>query len=154
MTKKRPLTARQKRFCDEWLLCMNGAEAARRAGYSEKVANRIATENLSKPVIRAYIDERKQAEEELLGFSRFTQIADLIEIKKRCLQQVKMKSLMNPAQALTGEAPPEMEFEFDARAAISAITEMNRMMGYHAPEKHDLTSKGEQLQPIVGMIIK
>lgn len=133
---------------------MNATEAAKKAGYSAKTAYSIGPENLNKPEIRAYIDERKQAEEELLGFSRFTQIADLIEIKKRCLQQVKMKSLMNPAEALTGEAPPEMEFEFDARAAISAITEMNKMMGYHAPEKHDLTSKGEQLQPIVGMVVK
>ncbi len=52
------LTLKQKRFADEYIISGNATEAARKAGYSKKTANRIATENLSKPVIKAYIDER------------------------------------------------------------------------------------------------
>ncbi len=52
------LTPKQKRFCDEYLIDLNGTQAAIRAGYSEKTANRIATENLSKPVIKDYISAR------------------------------------------------------------------------------------------------
>ncbi|MBR3388684.1 MAG: terminase small subunit, partial [Bacteroidales bacterium] len=37
------LTARQKRFVEEYLLCGNSAEAARRAGYSVKTANRLGS---------------------------------------------------------------------------------------------------------------
>ncbi|HFQ6077906.1 TPA: terminase small subunit [Listeria monocytogenes] len=49
------LTEKQKRFADEYIKCGNATEAARLAGYSSKTANRIGTENLSKPVIKDYI---------------------------------------------------------------------------------------------------
>lgn len=62
------MTAKQKRFCDEYLIDLNATQAAIRAGYSKRTANRIGTENLSKPVIRAYIDERmKEKESELIA---------------------------------------------------------------------------------------
>ena len=62
------LTDKQKRFCDEYLIDLNATQAAIRAGYSKKTANRIATENMSKPVIRNYIDERlKQLEDERIA---------------------------------------------------------------------------------------
>lgn len=52
------VTPKQKRFCDEYLIDTNATQAAIRAGYSEKTAYAIGNENLSKPDIRAYIDER------------------------------------------------------------------------------------------------
>lgn len=52
------MTAKQKRFCDEYLIDLNATQAAIRAGYSERSANRIGTENMSKPVIKAYITAR------------------------------------------------------------------------------------------------
>lgn len=55
------LTPKQQRFCEEYLVDLNATQAAIRAGYSEKTANRIASENLSKPDIQQYIKE-KQAE--------------------------------------------------------------------------------------------
>ena len=59
------MTAKQKRFCDEYLIDLNATQAAIRAGYSEKTAGVIATENLQKPIIQNYISERmnnKQSE--------------------------------------------------------------------------------------------
>jgi phage terminase small subunit len=52
------LTEKQKIFCDEYLIDCNATQAAIRAGYSEKNANNIASENLAKPYLRAYIDAR------------------------------------------------------------------------------------------------
>lgn len=52
------LTEKQKRFADEYIISGNATQAAIKAGYSKKTANRIATENLSKLVIKNYIDER------------------------------------------------------------------------------------------------
>lgn len=54
------LTDKQKRFCDEYLIDTNATQAAIRAGYSEKTARQAGTENLSKPAIREYIDERME----------------------------------------------------------------------------------------------
>lgn len=60
------LTPKQRRFCDEYLIDLNATQAAIRAGYSEKTARAIGAENLTKPDVRAYIDERMAAKEEQL----------------------------------------------------------------------------------------
>lgn len=52
------MNARQKKFCDEYLIDCNAKQAAIRAGYSEKTAYSIANENLKKPELKAYIDEQ------------------------------------------------------------------------------------------------
>lgn len=52
------LTAKQKRFCDEYLIDCNATQAAIRAGYSRKTAGAIGYENLEKPQIKEYIDEQ------------------------------------------------------------------------------------------------
>ncbi len=54
------MTPKQKRFCQEYIVDLNGTQAAIRAGYSERTANRIASENLTKPVIQAAIQERQK----------------------------------------------------------------------------------------------
>lgn len=69
------LTSKQKTFADEFLKCGNATEAAKRAGYSEKSARQMGTENLSKPSISSYIQERqKQIDDE--------RIADIAEIQR------------------------------------------------------------------------
>lgn len=69
------LTPRQKAFADEFLKCGNATEAAKRAGYSEQSARQMGTENLSKPSISSYIQERqKQIDDE--------RIADIAEIQR------------------------------------------------------------------------
>ena len=52
------LTPKQKAFADYYIECGNASEAARKAGYSPKTAGAIGEENLKKPEISAYIDER------------------------------------------------------------------------------------------------
>ena len=69
------LTAKPQRFCDEYLIDLNATQAAIRAGYSEKNARNIASENLAKPNIREYIDNRLAEKEKAL-------IADQDEVLK------------------------------------------------------------------------
>lgn len=52
------MTRKQQRFCDEYLIDCNATQAAIRAGYSAKTAYSIGVENLKKPEIKEYIDER------------------------------------------------------------------------------------------------
>jgi len=52
------LTTRQLLFCKEYLKDLNAAQAAIRAGYSEKTAKEIGCENLTKPNIQEYIAKR------------------------------------------------------------------------------------------------
>lgn len=58
------LTAKQKRFCQQYMIDLNATQAAIRSGYSEKCAPEIASENLIKPNIQAYIHELQRNLEE------------------------------------------------------------------------------------------
>lgn len=51
------LTAKQKRFVEEYLVDLNATQAAIRAGYSQDTARSIGCENLTKPDIQDAINE-------------------------------------------------------------------------------------------------
>mgnify|MGYP001000346581 FL=1 len=55
------LTEKQKRFADYYIESGNITEAAVKAGYSKKTARVIGQENLLKPAIKGYIDEKLEA---------------------------------------------------------------------------------------------
>lgn len=56
------MTPKQEKFCVEYLVDLNGTQAAIRAGYSEKTANRIANQLLSKLDIKNCIKELREIE--------------------------------------------------------------------------------------------
>ena len=59
------LTIKQKKFADEYIISGNASEAALKAGYKNEVSGR---ENLRKPTVKSYIDERmKKLEEEAIA---------------------------------------------------------------------------------------
>lgn len=68
------LNERQRRFCEYFAESCNGAEAARKAGYSPKTARQIANELLTKPDILQYI--RKLQDE-----AATPRIAGMLEVK-------------------------------------------------------------------------
>lgn len=51
------LTEKQICFCNEYLIDLNATQAAIRAGYSERTAKQIASENLTKPDIQEYLQK-------------------------------------------------------------------------------------------------
>lgn len=53
------LTAKQKRFCDEYLKDLNATQAAIRAGYSESRASEIGYQLLQKTTVQAEIQKRQ-----------------------------------------------------------------------------------------------
>ena len=52
------LNAKQRRFCDEYLIDLNGKQAVIRAGYSEVGASSTAVRLLANPSIKKYIEEQ------------------------------------------------------------------------------------------------
>lgn len=52
------LTVKQQKFADEYIIGGNATEAAIKAGYSKKTARSVGAENLTKPYIMEYINER------------------------------------------------------------------------------------------------
>ena len=68
-------SALQEAFINEYLKCRNGAEAARRAGYSEKTARTIAAQNLAKLDIQEEI-KRRTAEGAMESDEVLSRLAD------------------------------------------------------------------------------
>ena len=54
------LTPKQQRFVEEYLIDLNATQASIRAGYSEKTAKEIGSENLTKPNIAKAIAEAQE----------------------------------------------------------------------------------------------
>ena len=52
------MTARQMRFCDEYLIDLNATQAAIRAGYSAKYANTNVSKLLQNTSIKEYLEKR------------------------------------------------------------------------------------------------
>ncbi len=69
------LTAKQQRFCDEYLIDLNATQAAIRAGYSKKTAAQTAARLLTNVKIQEYIENRMAEKEAAL-------IADQDEVLK------------------------------------------------------------------------
>lgn len=58
------LTAKQQRFCDEYLIDLNATQAAIRAGYSKKTAEQLAYQLLQKTSVQNHIAELQKKREE------------------------------------------------------------------------------------------
>ncbi|HDS6402387.1 TPA: terminase small subunit [Morganella morganii subsp. morganii] len=74
------LTDKQEMFCREYLIDLNATQAAIRAGYSEKTANRTASENLSKPDIQIRISELMKERSDRLQIDADYVLNRLVEI--------------------------------------------------------------------------
>ena len=55
-----PLTTKQKRFCQEYLIDLNATQAAIRAGYSEKSAYSVGQRMLKNVEVKKYIAEQME----------------------------------------------------------------------------------------------
>jgi len=86
------LSPKQQLFADEYLIDLNATQAAIRAGYSPKTAKEIGSENLTKPNIRTYIDQKMADRSRRTGISQdrvlqelariaFVQIPDVIDVE-------------------------------------------------------------------------
>jgi phage terminase small subunit len=74
---KLSFTNKQKIFIAEYLVDLDGAQAAIRAGYSRKSANSISAENLSKPHIKAEIDRQIEERKKKLSVTAESVINEL-----------------------------------------------------------------------------
>lgn len=89
------MTAKQQRFCDEYLIDMNATQAAIRAGYSKKTARVIGQENLTKPAIRDYIEKRMAEKEKALIADQDEVMKYLTSVMRRELKESVVVTLQN-----------------------------------------------------------
>lgn len=99
------MTAKQQRFCDEYLIDLNATQAAIRAGYSEKTAKAMGCENLTKPDIKEYIDKRMAEKEAEL-------IADQNEVMKYLTSVMRREKTESVVVTLSEEETKYVEDEY------------------------------------------
>lgn len=104
--KQKKLTPKQQAFAEYYIESGNATESAVKAGYSKRTAQQIGTENLSKPVIKSYIDEK-------LAEISSNRIADATEVLETLTAIVRGESrsatligIGEGAQMIENEMPP------------------------------------------------
>lgn len=78
------LTAKQKRFVQEWMVDLCGTRAAIRAGYSEKSAANTASRLMKDPAVQAYRNELLKAKFDELGITRHSLAVEVYEMMQKC----------------------------------------------------------------------
>lgn len=103
------MTPKQEMFVREYLVDLNATQAAIRAGYSERTAQEIGAENLSKPMIKAAIDEAIKARGERTGVT-----AD------RVIMEIERLAMFDPAELADVASPEDIKLlPEDVRRAIT-----------------------------------
>ena len=130
----RGLTPKQRAFVDEYLIDLNGAAAARRAGYSAKNADNIASELLGKTQVRealaAAMEERSKRTEVTADYV----LTNLLEIVERCMQRAPV---MHKGEQVVNEEGNSV-WCFDGKNAIRALELLGKHKGMWV-EKQELS---------------
>lgn len=106
------LTAKQEAFVAEYLVDLNATQAAIRAGYSEKTARQVGSENLSKPDIADAIAEAREQQANRTGVTADMVIRELARIGFSDLRKV-----LTPGGSLIDP----QDWDDDTAAAIASV---------------------------------
>lgn len=105
------MTAKQKRFIEEYLIDLNATQAAIRAGYSSATAKDIGSQNLAKLNIRARIDQAMAERSRRTGISQ-----------DRVLRELARLAFVNPTDVInTADATLKESSDADDTAAIQSV---------------------------------
>lgn len=159
------LNAKQQRFCDEYLIDLNGTQAAIRAGYSPKTANEQASQLLAKLSTQEYISEKQKEiskntgitvelvlnELKKIGFSNvqdyieegnsITDITTIDRDKAAAVSSIK-KSTTVFGDEKTGGTKDVVEFKLWDK--VSALEKLGKHLGMFK-DQVDITSKGDKI---------
>lgn len=157
------LTDKQERFCYEYCIDFNATQAAIRAGYSEKTAFTIGSENLRKPYIKERISDMQSNLSETAGisalkvinehakiaFSGISKLKDgwmtlkdfesLSDDEKACIQEVQTKEARKSdgGDGIIIEAWVKIKL-YDKQKSLESIS---NLLGFNAPTKQEITGK-------------
>jgi phage terminase small subunit len=166
-TESVELTAKQEKFCYEYLWDFNATQAAIRAGYSESTARQIAHDNFTKLYIKNRIREMQENMAETAGISRlmvlkehqkmaFSSIAhlhltwikrkdfeELTEDQKSCIAEIDTKIKTEyeyDPENLKEKTPINVEYvRIKLYDKQKALDSISKMLGFDAAIKSILT---------------
>lgn len=110
------LTEKQKRFADYYIESGNATQAAINAGYAKRSAQQMGAENLSKHVIKSYIDERL----EQIASERIMSAQEAVEL----LSSIARAEITEQVVVTTMEGAEVVDKPPDVKTRIIAIKEI------------------------------
>ncbi|WP_349534062.1 terminase small subunit [Leuconostoc citreum] len=110
------LTVKQKKFADEYIKTGNATQSAIEAGYSKRTARSVGNENLTKPDIQTYINQRMKSLEK----STIVGQDELLELLSSFVRG-EVKETVVVGTAVGAE---KVEKELDRKTQLNAIKEM------------------------------
>jgi len=126
-----PLTDKQKRFVEEYLVDLNATQAAIRAGYSAKTAQEQSSRLLSNVMVQQAVKEAQEARSARVELTQDWVLDRLREVTERCMQHEAV---------LDREGNPTGEYTFNASGANKAIELIGKHLGMFK-DKVELTGK-------------
>ena len=130
-----PLTAKQARFTEEYLVDLNATQAAKRAGYSAKTAGAVGHKLLKKAEIAAALEEAMQQRAERTELTQDWIIERLVANAERCMQAEPV---------LDREGKKTGEYTFQAAGANRALELLGKHLGMFADiQKHGAVGGGK-----------
>ena len=95
------MTPKQQRFCYEYLIDLNATRSAIRAGYSERTANKIASELLKNKEIKEKIEQLKEEQQKKLEITLDTVLKEIAVIAFSPLGKIKTSDKLKALITLT-----------------------------------------------------
>lgn len=141
------LTPRQRRFVAEYLIDLNGTQAAIRAGYAPGGARQCASRLLAQAPVQIALKNAMGERQKRTELTADEVIGDLRELRDICMgrKPVKIMTIVKNAREGTAE-PVEVEgMMFEPAAANRALEMLGRHMRLFA-DRVDMTSGGQALQ--------
>jgi phage terminase small subunit len=113
------LTPKQQLFIEYYIVSMNATESAIKAGYSEKTANVVGYENLTKPYIKDAINKALENRVQEHKLTAEYVLTSLQNVADRCMQK-------EPILDKSGQ--PTGEYRFDSSGANKALELLGKHM--------------------------
>jgi phage terminase small subunit len=113
LPKEVEISAKQKRFCEEYLIDMNGTQAAIRAGYAKKSATVQAAQMLSNIRVQKYLQKLKAEQSKRTGITADDVLREIAKIGFANIDDIVDEN--------SGEPKMKEGVTRDQKAAISSI---------------------------------
>lgn len=161
------LTDKQQRFVDEYLIDLNATQAAIRAGYSAKTADRIGPELLGKTCVSEAISKKMAARSRRTGVNAervvlelakvaFAKMTDIVDSKGRikedaspddlaCIESIKYKESDN-------EYGGSVEREVKIASKLKALELLGKHLGMWSDKFNVTVEKSEKLDDIISQL--
>lgn len=123
------LTDKRLRFVEEYLLDLNGTQAALRAGYSPKTAYSIANELLGDEDVAAAIDAAMKDRSKRVGISQDYVVKSLVQIAERCQQAAPVMVRRGKEMVQKIDEEGRHVWSFDAKGANTALIALGKHLG-------------------------